>query len=94
MSRRLPFFGGALAVALIAAGMSGCVDRRFVIDSDPPGAQVYLDGAPLGKTPLPSCEASLGRHVVRMEADGREAVSADPVAHGRVLRNGRTETSR
>jgi TonB family protein len=47
------------------------------LDSDPPGAQVYLDGAPLGKTPLPACEASLGRHVVRMEADGREAVSAD-----------------
>ena len=47
------------------------------LDSDPPGARVYLDGSPVGETPLPGIQAALGRHVVRMEAPGREAVSAE-----------------
>jgi TonB family protein len=49
----------------------------LLLDSDPPGARVYLDGNPVGQTPLPAVEAALGRHVVRMEADGREAISAE-----------------
>src|SRR3989442_9360103 len=49
----------------------------LLLDSDPPRARVYLDGSPVGETPLPGVEAALGRHVVRMEAEGREAVSAE-----------------
>ena len=49
----------------------------LLLDSDPPRARVYLDGSPVGETPLPGVEAALGRHVVRMEAPGREAVSAE-----------------
>jgi TonB family protein len=49
----------------------------LLLDSDPPGARVYLDGSPVGVTPLPAVEATLGRHVVRMEVAGREAVSAE-----------------
>jgi TonB family protein len=49
----------------------------LLLDSDPPRARVYLDGSPVGQTPLPAVEAALGRHVVRMEAEGREAVSAE-----------------
>jgi len=47
------------------------------LDSDPPGARVYLDGSPVGETPLAGVQAALGRHVVRMEAPGRDPVSAD-----------------
>jgi hypothetical protein len=39
----------ALAV-LAAAG--GCVERELVIESDPPGADVFVDGRPLGTTPF------------------------------------------
>jgi TonB family protein len=49
----------------------------LLLDSDPPRARVYLDGSPVGETPLSALEAPLGRHVVRMEAEGREAVSAE-----------------
>jgi TonB family protein len=49
----------------------------LALDSDPPGARVYLDGTPVGETPISDCGVSFGRHVVRMEADGRDAVSAD-----------------
>jgi TonB family protein len=70
---------GTTVQAPVAFGSRSAPSREGVLflDSDPPGAQVYLDGAPLGKTPLPAVEASVGRHVVRMEAEGREAVSAE-----------------
>jgi hypothetical protein len=41
-------------VAVLAAVCSGCVERRFLIESEPSGAFVYLNGQLLGATP---CEA-------------------------------------
>ena len=49
----------------------------LLLDSAPPGARVYLDGTPVGETAISDCGVSFGRHVVRMEADDRDAVSAD-----------------
>jgi TonB family protein len=49
----------------------------LLLDSDPPGAEVSVDGVPAGTTPLAPLEVSFGRHLVRMEASGREPVSAD-----------------
>jgi serine/threonine-protein kinase len=49
----------------------------LLLDSDPPGARVHVDGNPVGNAPIASLSVSFGRHVVRMEADGREAVSAE-----------------
>ena len=49
----------------------------LLLDSDPPGAEVSVDGVPAGTTPLPPLEVGFGRHLVRMEASGREPVSAD-----------------
>jgi hypothetical protein len=31
--------------------LSGCVSRALVIESDPPGAEVRLNGTPVGRTP-------------------------------------------
>lgn len=39
---------GLLAVALAA----GCVDRRFIIESNVPNAQVYIDNKPIGAAPV------------------------------------------
>lgn len=38
-------------VLLLASLNLGCVERRFVITSDPPGALVYRNGVPIGTTP-------------------------------------------
>jgi TonB family protein len=49
----------------------------LLLDSDPPGARISVDGAPLGKAPLSGVEVSFGRHVIRMEVEGRPPVSAE-----------------
>ena len=50
------------------------------IQSDLVGAQVTLDGKPIGKTPLPnrawSRKLALGKHKLRVEAKGYDAVRA------------------
>ncbi|MEZ6194982.1 MAG: PEGA domain-containing protein [Planctomycetota bacterium] len=39
-------------VALLLLFLFGCAERRLVIETEPPGATVYLDNAPIGTTPL------------------------------------------
>src|SRR3954471_22641033 len=46
-STRLGLVLAAGAVGLAA----GCVDRRFLVETNVPGAQVYVDGKPIGATP-------------------------------------------
>jgi TonB family protein len=52
-------------------------DGVLMLDAEPPGAEVWLDGEPLGKAPIPAQDVAFGRHVVRLEADGREPVSVE-----------------
>jgi hypothetical protein len=42
---------GFLAAALCAGFLTGCVEQRYVIESEPPGAMVYRNGVPIGATP-------------------------------------------
>src|SRR4051812_48980499 len=42
---------GVIALALLVAMLAGCVERRFTIRSNPPGAQVYVDDYEIGTTP-------------------------------------------
>jgi PEGA domain len=44
-------FPGLLVVAVCAGLLTGCVDRRYVITSDPPGAVVYVNNRQIGATP-------------------------------------------
>jgi TonB family protein len=48
-----------------------------LVDSEPSGAEVFLDGKPVGSTPVAGVELSFGRHVMRVEAPGRDPVSAE-----------------
>ncbi len=48
----------------------------IAFDSDPLGAQVFVDSKPVGQAPLDAVDVSFGRHLVRMELPGRETVSA------------------
>ena len=41
-----------IGVLLVSGMLSGCVERRFVITSNPPGATVYREGMQLGVTPV------------------------------------------
>jgi hypothetical protein len=49
MPRR--FFVPLLAV-LVAVAATGCVERRFRVESNPPGAYVYVNNNPVGATPV------------------------------------------
>lgn len=69
----------ALAVALAAAGLSsGCVTRRVMITSEPPGAQVYRDGQPLGPTPVEQPFVYYGRYRYRLVKDGYAPLDVEP----------------
>jgi TonB family protein len=48
----------------------------LMVDADPEKAEVWIDGMPVGVAPV-SQEIGFGRHVVRLEAKGREPVSLD-----------------
>jgi serine/threonine-protein kinase len=71
-----PSGGPSRAATVIMAATPSHTQGVVLFESDPPGALVYLDSQPVGRVPLPPVEVSFGRHLVRMEAEGREPVSA------------------
>ena len=73
-----PIRRGHRAGARIPSGHGPAPTRGLLfLDSDPPGARCAWTGRPSARRRCRHARASLARHVVRMEADGREAVSAD-----------------
>jgi TonB family protein len=71
-----PTSATARTVRIPAEGASGR-EGMLLVDSEPAGAQVHLDGTPVGATPVAGVEVSFGRHVLRIEAAGRDPVSAE-----------------
>ena len=63
-----------LAVVTVTTLSVACVDRRFVIQTNPPGAQIDVDGTPLGVSPVDSQYIYAGDRVVTASAPGRETV--------------------
>ena len=60
---------------LLASGMlSGCVERRFVITSNPPGATVYREGMQLGVTPVDDSFVYYGDREYTLVLDGFETM--------------------
>ena len=57
------FLGG---VSLLA----GCVERRYTIRSDPPGATVIVNGEEIGPTPLPRVSLLRKQREVTLILDG------------------------
>ncbi len=62
-------------MALVLAGvcLSGCVERRLKITSDPPGALVYLANDEVGRTPLTMPFTWYGDYEVILRLEGYEA---------------------
>jgi hypothetical protein len=55
---------------VVVAGLSGQAGWPLVVTSNPPGAVVYLDGAPVGLTPVTIDRVTAGSHRLRLTRDG------------------------
>lgn len=66
-----------LLAAVAAAGLLavGCVDRRFVVSSNVPGAHVTVDGDPVGPTPADGAYVYTGKREFHATAPGYEPLT-------------------
>lgn len=72
----------ALAAIASAAALTGCVERRIWIDTDPPGALVWLNDAQLGRSPVDVGILHDGVYDLRIEKDGFEPIVTGVDVHG------------
>ncbi len=56
-------------------GQTGCVQRRMMIRSNPPGALVYVDDYEIGVTPISSNFTYYGQRKIRLVKDGYETLT-------------------
>jgi hypothetical protein len=67
-----------LWTALVGAALCmGCVDQRYVITSDPPGAMVLRNGVPIGATPVDDHFVYYGNYHFTLIKDGYETLQVD-----------------
>jgi hypothetical protein len=60
-----------LLAAVLAVGcLPGCIEQRYVIDSDPPGALVLVNGQPIGTTPVDGYFVYYGIYNFTLVKDG------------------------
>jgi len=60
---------------MLAAGLAGgCVERKFVIETDPPNALVLVNNAPLGPSPADGSFVYYGKHNFTVMASGYETL--------------------
>lgn len=63
---------GRLLTAATAVTLGGCVERRFVVTSNVPGAQVSINNAPAGPSPADATWDYAGKYEFRLIAPGYE----------------------
>jgi len=63
-----------LVMAVCAAAVTGCVERRYVIYTDPPGAMVLRNGQTLNATPVDDHFVYYGKYKFTIFADGYETL--------------------
>jgi hypothetical protein len=66
-----------VGVAVCTGLLSGCVERRYVITTDPPGAVVLRNGEPLGPTPVDDHFVYYGKYHFTIIKDGFETLQVD-----------------
>jgi len=64
---------GIIFLAIGLCGTTGCVDRRFVVETNVPGAQVYVDGTPIGPSPADGWWEYAGKREMIAVAPGYES---------------------
>lgn len=69
---------GWLLSAVVCSGLlTGCLDRRFVVTSDPPGAVVLVDGKPIGATPADDHFVYYGKRTFTLIKDGYQTLKVE-----------------
>jgi hypothetical protein len=67
---------GLTILAIVAlAVLPGCVRRRLMIRSNPPGAMVYVDNQPIGSTPCATSFIYYGTREIRLVKPGYETLT-------------------
>lgn len=68
----------ALCLALaVCTLLPGCVRRRLMVRSNPPGAMVYVDNQPIGTTPCATDFIYYGTREVRLVKPGYETLTVN-----------------
>jgi hypothetical protein len=57
---------------MLLLGAAGCVERRYTIRSDPPGALVVVNGEEIGRTPVSRSFTFYGDREITLMLDGFE----------------------
>jgi hypothetical protein len=65
-----PRAGVSLLLVAVALIGSGCVHRRLTVRSDPPGANVVIDGEEVGYTPVSIDYTYYGTREITLKKDG------------------------
>jgi len=61
-----------LVCSLVVLGLTGCVERRYTIRSEPPGALVTVNAEEIGTTPVSRSFVFYGKREITLVADGYE----------------------
>lgn len=63
------------AVGIVLLSSTGCVERRLMIRSQPPGAMVYVDDYKIGPTPIATSFTYYGTRKIRLVKDGYQTLT-------------------
>jgi len=77
MSRRSRWLSGFLGPALFSALATGCVERSYLITTDPPGAIVYENDHPIGAAPVDRPFVYYGKYRYTIVRDGCQTLVVD-----------------
>src|SRR5436853_2926248 len=66
-----------VGLALTAVLGGGCVERRFVVTTDPPGALVLRNNHPIGSSPADDHFVYYGKYNFTLIADGYETMHVE-----------------
>jgi hypothetical protein len=67
-----------MGAVLGAAGLlTGCVERKFIVESDPPGALVLRNNQPIGSAPADTYFIDYGNNHFTLIHDGYETLQVD-----------------
>jgi len=66
---------GAVLGAATVLGPIGCVEQTLTVDSNPPGALVYLNDQEIGRTPLKRDFLWYGNYEVVVRTEGYETIN-------------------
>ena len=71
-----------IVIGVASAALSGCVERRIWIDTEPQGALVWVNDAQVGRTPVDLAITHEGTYDLRIEKEGFEPLITPATTKG------------